>query len=215
MTTRTRNEWGERIFGNPAARSRRLSISWMARGDIARSVSGLARRCPARYSGEAWGRVLKPSPLEVGRDPFVQIMAHGDLSGLPSFFRKLKRPVVAVVAKILHPEPADGPDPGAGVDERPQDRPVPKPVHIVRLDGGQQQPGLVDGRLGRAALAEGMAHPPDRLKRIEDGRVSGHQDIEKMPQRREGLVLGRRSVGELVQEPSGRAGGHLVQLLPC
>ena len=63
VTTRTRNEWGERIFGSPAALSRRLSISCTARGDIARLVSGLERRCPARYSGEAWGASVKPGPL--------------------------------------------------------------------------------------------------------------------------------------------------------
>ena len=35
-----------------------------------------------------------------------------------------------------------------------------------------------------------------------------------MPERRRGLDLGRRQVGELVQEPPGRAGGHLSQLQP-
>ena len=119
--------------------------------------------------------------------------------------------MVAVVTQVLHPEPADGPDPGSGVDEGSQNRPVPEPVHIVRLDGGEQQPGLVDGRLGRAALPEGMAHPPDRLKGIEHGRVAGHR-IKEVAQGREGLVLGGRSVGELVQEPAGQAGGDLVQL---
>ena len=60
----------------------------------------------------------------------------------------------------------------------------------------------------------GMAHPPDRLKRIQDRRVAGHQGIEEVAQRRQGLVLGRRSVGELVQEPSGQAGCDLVELQP-
>ena len=59
-----------------------------------------------------------------------------------------------------------------------------------------------------------MAHPPDRLKRIQEGGVSGHQDVEEVAQRREGLVLGRRSVGELIEEPAGQAGRDLVQLQP-
>ena len=109
---------------------------------------------PGPIQRRGLGRVLKPGPLEVGRDPLVEIMAHRDLPDLSSFFRKLKRPVVAVVSQILHPEPADGPDPGAGVDEGPQDRPVPKPEHaIASFDGGQQLPSLFDGRLGRASLA--------------------------------------------------------------
>ena len=57
-----------------------------------------------------------------------------------------------------------------------------------------------------------MAHPPDRLKRIQEDSVPGHQDVEEVAQRREGLVLGRRFVGELVQEPAGQAGGDLSQL---
>ena len=35
-----------------------------------------------------------------------------------------------------------------------------------------------------------------------------------MPQRREGLVLGGRASGELLQKPSGQAGRHLVELEP-
>ena len=42
--------------------------------------------------------------------------------------------------------------------------------------------------------------------------MSGHQDVEEVAQCREGLVLGRRPVGEFVQEPAGQAGGDLVQL---
>ena len=122
--------------------------------------------------------------------------------------------MVSGIPQVPDPEPAKRPDAGAGVDEGSQDRPVPKPVHIVRLDGGEQLPGLVDGRLRSSALPEGMAHPPDRLKGIEHGRVSGHQDVEEVAPRREGLVLGRRSVGELVQEPAGQARGDLVELQP-
>ena len=122
--------------------------------------------------------------------------------------------MVAVVSQVLHPEPADGPDPGAGVDERPEDRPVPKPVHVAGFDGGEETARLVDTHLGRAALPERVAHPPDRLKRIQDCRVPGHQGIEEVAQSREGLVLGGGGPGELVQEPAGQAGGHLVQLQP-
>ena len=172
-------------------------------------MSGLARK-----SGERLGRFGEAGPFDVGRDPLVEIMAHGDLPGLAPLLGELQRLVVAVVSQVLHPEPADGSDPGVGVDERPQDRPVPKPVHIVRLDGGQQLPGLVDGRLGCFALAEGMAHPPDRLKRIEHGRVPGHQDVEEVAQGREGLVLGRCPVGELVQKTAGQAERDLVDLQP-
>ena len=64
-----------------------------------------------------------------GRDPRVEIMTHGNLPGFPSLLGKQKRALVPLVAQVLDPEPADGPDPGAGVDERSQDRPVPKPVH--------------------------------------------------------------------------------------
>ena len=67
--------------------------------------------------------------------------------------------------KILHPEPADGPDPGAGVDEGPEDRPVPKPVHAIRFDGGEELPGLVDRHLGRAALPEAGGAPPGPTER--------------------------------------------------
>ena len=73
---------------------------------------------------------------------------------------------------------------------------------------------LLDGRLGRPSFTEGMAHPPDRLKRIQEDSVSCHQDVEEMAQRREGLVLSGRPVGELVQEPAGQAGRDLVELQP-
>ena len=89
---------------------------------------------------------------------------------------------------------------------------VPEPVHVLGTDGAEQLPGLLDTRLGRPSLAEGMAHPPDRLKGIEHGRVAGYQDVEEVAQGREGLVLGRRSVGEFVQKPAGQAGRDLVQL---
>ena len=214
MTTRTRNEWGERIFGSPAALQPALEhqLHGERRHRPIGQRTGAALPGPIQRRG--LGRVLKPSPLEVGRDPLVEIVTHRDLPRLAPFFRKLQRPVVAVVSQVLHPEPADGPDPGAGVDEGPEDRPVPKPVHVASFDGGEELPGLVDGHLGRAALPERVAHPPDRLKRIQDRRVPGHQGIEEVAQRREGLVLGRRAVGELVQEPAGQAGGDLVQLQP-
>ena len=65
------------------------------------------------------------------------------------------------------------------------------PNTLLRLDGGEQLPGLVDGRLGRPALPERMAHPPDRLKRIQHGRVASHQHVEEMAQSGQGLILGR------------------------
>ena len=99
MTTRTRNEWGERRHRPIGERT------------------GAALPGPIQWRG--LGRVLKPSPLEVGRDPLVEIVAHRDLPRLSSFFRELQRPVVAVVPQVLHPEPGDGPDPGAGVDQGP------------------------------------------------------------------------------------------------
>ena len=126
------------------------------------------------------GASASPAPFEVGRDPLVQVATHRDLPGLAPFFRKLQRPVVAVVPQVLHPEPADGPDPGAGVNQRPEDRPVPKPEHAIRLDGGEELPRLLDGRLGRPSLPERMAHPPDRLKGIEKDRMPGHQDVEEV-----------------------------------
>ena len=70
---------------------------------------------------------------------------------------------------------------------------------------------LFDGRLGRPSLPDGESHPPDRMKRIEQHRVPSHQDIEKMPQRCQRVVLGRRFVGEPVQEPAGQAGSDLAQ----
>ena len=176
-------------------------------------LRGERRECPfgqravASLSGpiqrRGLGRVREDGPLDVGRDPLVEIMAHRDLPDLSSFFRKLKRPMVAVISQVLHPEPADGADPGAGVDERPEDRPVPKPVHTIRLDGGEELARLVDRHLGRAALTERMARTPDRLKGIQHGRVASHQHVEEMAQSGQGLVLGGGTTGELVQEPAG------------
>ena len=37
----------------------------------------------------------------------------------------------------------------------------------IRLDGGEELPGLLDRHLGRPALPVRVAHPPDRLKGIE------------------------------------------------
>ncbi len=34
--------------------------------------------------------------------------------------------MVAVISQVPDLQPTDGPDPGAGVDERPQDRPIPQ-----------------------------------------------------------------------------------------
>ena len=73
---------------------------------------------------------------------------------------------------------------------------------------------LVDTHLGRPALPERVAHPPDRLKRIQHRRVPGHQGIEEVAQSGEGLVLGGRAAGEFVEEPAGQAGRHLVELEP-
>ena len=70
--------------------------------------------------------------------------------------------------QVVHPEPADGPDPGAGVNERPEDRPVPKSEHTICLDGGEEMARpparLGDGHLGRATVPEGVAHPLEPTK---------------------------------------------------
>ena len=50
------------------------------------------------------------------------------------------------------------------------------------------------------------------MKGIQENGVSGHQDVEEVPERRQGLVLGGVAPRELVQEPAGPAGGDLVQL---
>ena len=73
-------------------------------------------------------------------------------------------------------------------------------------------PGLGDGRLGRAALPEGMAHPANQPKGIQYGSMPGDEHIKKMPQSGQGLVLGGRAGGELFEEPAGQAGRDLVEL---
>ena len=157
-------------------------------------------------------RIREARSFKVGRDSVVQVVTHGDLPRLAPFFRELKRPMGAVVAQVLDPEPGDGPDPGAGVDERPQDRPVLQPLRAIGPDGGEERPRLLDGRFGRPALPERVAYPSDRMKRVQHDRVARHQDVEKMLERRPRLVLGGRTPWELVQEPAGQAGGHMAQL---
>ena len=66
-------------------------------------------------------------------------------------------------AQVLHPETTDSPDPGTGVNQRPQDRPVPQSVDILRLNRGEEPAGLLDTRLGRSALAERVAYPPNEV----------------------------------------------------
>ena len=75
---------------------------------------------------------------------------------------------------------------------------------------GGEPAGRLDTRLRRPALSERMTHPLDRMKWIQEDHVSGDQEIEERPERREGLVLGRRGVGELVQELTGQLRRHLV-----
>ena len=86
MTTRTRNEWGERIFGNLAALQPALEhqLHGERRHRPIGERAGAALPGPKQRRG--LGRVLKPSPLEVGRDPFVEIMAHRDLPDLALLF---------------------------------------------------------------------------------------------------------------------------------
>ena len=83
---------------------------------------------------------------------------------------------------------------------------------MTGVDGGEKFPGLADGDLGRSALAERILDPPDRLKGIQYGRMPGHEGVEEMPERREGLVLGGRAPRQLLQEPAGLTGRDLSQL---
>ena len=52
------------------------------------------------------------------------------------------------------------------------------------------------------------------MKRIEQDRVARHQDVEEVPERGQGLILGRRPVGDLVEEPAGQLRLDLSQLQP-
>ncbi len=74
----------------------------------------------------------RPRVLGPASELFVQVAVHGDLPDLSSFFRKLQHPVVAVIPQILDPESEDSLDPGARMDERPQDRPVVPPRSQIR-----------------------------------------------------------------------------------
>ena len=85
------------------------------------------------------GRGAEPGPFDVGREPSVQIMAHGGLPGFAVLLDKQKRALVALVAQILDPQPGDGSDAAARVDQGPQDGPVAKTDDVGGLDGGQQQ----------------------------------------------------------------------------
>ena len=86
-------------------------------------LSGSKERRPVR-------RLREPGPFKVGHDSFVEIVAYRDLPRLAPLFQKLQRPVFAVVPQVPDPQPTDGPDPGAGVNQGAQDRPVPEPVHV-------------------------------------------------------------------------------------
>ena len=117
-----------------------------------------------------------------------------------------------MIPQVPDPEPAKRADAGAGVDERPQDRPVPKADDMAGIDGGEKFPGLADGDLGRPALAERILDPPDRLKGIQHDRMTGDERVEEVAQSGQGLVLGGRPPRQLFQEPAGPAGRDLAQL---
>ena len=184
--------------------------------DGVRGQGPVGESSPAPLAGAKQTRVLgsfaESGPFDVGRDPLVQVETHRDLPDLAPLLGKLQRPVVAVVPQVPDPDPADGPDAGAGVNERPQDRPVAKSDDVARIDGGEQGPGLADGDLGGPALAVRVPDPPDRLEGIEQDRMPGDERVEEMPQSGQGLVLGGGAPRQLVQEPAGQTGGDLVEL---
>ena len=139
-------------------------------------------------------------------------MAHGNLPGFPSLLGKQKRPLVPLVAQILDPEPGDGPDAGSRINERPQDRPVPKPEHRTRIDRGEELPGLLDGHLGGLSVSERIPDAANGLEGIEHRRVPADQRIEEVAQSGQGLVLVGGLAWELLDEAAGGSRRDLPEL---
>ena len=81
-----------------------------------------------------------------------------------------------------------------------------------RLNGDEELPSLLDTRLGRSSLPERMTPSPNQMKRTEQDRVSGYQDVKEVPKRCQRLVFGCRPVGEFVEKPADQAGRDLSQL---
>ena len=139
-------------------------------------------------------------------------MAHGNLPGFPSLLGKQQRALVPLVAQILDPKPGDGADVGAGINVRPQDRPVPKPEHVGRLDRGEQLPGLLDRHLGGLSVSERIPDAANRLKGIEYRRVAADEGVEEVAQSGQSLVLVGGLVGELLDKAAGGSWRDLPQL---
>lgn len=130
-------------------------------------------------------RLPESGPFDPGLDPHVQVVTHRDIPHLASLLGKLQRPVVALVPQVLDPEPAKRPDADTDKNERPEDRPVAQPEHMIR----------VDGDLGSPLLAEQISDPAVRPKGIEHRRVARDERVEELAQTGWGLVPGGRVTG--------------------
>ena len=204
----------EDLGGNPAARSRRLSISCTARGDMARSVSGLPRRCPARNrAARSWVRSSgctlrgRPRSTRPSRD------APGP-PGTSLLFSKTE-----ATGGCRYPA---SPASGAGRWPRPG----------RRCRSGSPGPPGPEARTRLSVWMEARSWPaPVRrspracVPRRRDGAPPG--PTERDSRRRRVWPPGRRRsgaaprgpgswwalcCGEFVQEPAGQAGRHLVEL---
>ena len=114
--------------------------------------------------------------------------------------------------QVADPQPAKRPDPAPGRDQGAEHGPVPKAHGGVELNSGEQPPGLRQADLRSLAVDDLVLDPPDRVKGIEHDGVAGHQRVEKMPERREGLVLGGSRDGKVAQEAAGQAGRDVGEL---
>ena len=75
-------------------------------------------------------------------------MADGDLTLLATLFSKAQDVVGPVVFEVPTPQPRNGSDPGPGVGEGAEQRPIARADDVGGVDGAEQVLGLLVGKPG-------------------------------------------------------------------
>lgn len=120
--------------------------------------------------------------VQVTEENLLKVVADGDFAVFAAFVVEGEDPLVAFAGEVLHPKPGHGPNPGAGVRQDRQNRPVPDPHERRDIDGFEEFPGVFDGNLGRFAFADLVALVADRTDGIQDDGVSFDLEVEKVVQ---------------------------------
>ena len=140
-------------------------------------------------------------------NPTLKIVRDRNLPHFIALLPKGEDPLIALVAVVVDVESADGAGPRGRVEKNPEDGPVAEADDALGVDDAQELPHLLVGNDGGRAFRDLQALGLGDGGRIEDDDVPLNQEVEKLPQAREVLLLFLKASGERLQVPADIAGG--------